>query len=79
MSDLLSHAPEAPVGATLWWRLQRLADHARDFVVANLTPRAKPRLVVENVHTAFGKAMRHVPTVAAQTPIKTLARTEIPP
>lgn len=45
------------MGATLWSRLQRLADRARDFVVANLARRAGPRLVVETVHTVVGKAV----------------------
>jgi len=57
MTDLLNHAPEAPVGATPWARLQRFADRARDFVVANLARRAGPRLVVETVHTLVGKAV----------------------
>ena len=57
MSDLFSHAPEAPVCATLWSRLQRFADRVRDFVVANLARCAGERLVVETVHTAFGKAI----------------------
>lgn len=45
------------MGATLWSRLQRFADRARDFVVANLARRAGPRLVVETVHTVVGKAV----------------------
>jgi hypothetical protein len=57
MTDLFSHAPEAPVCATLWSRLQRFADRARDFVVANLAWRAGPRLVVETVHSSLGKAV----------------------
>jgi hypothetical protein len=57
MSDLFGHAPEAPVRAAPRFRLQRLADRARDFVVANLTRCAGPRFVVQTVHPAFGKAL----------------------
>ena len=49
-------------------RLQRLADRARDFVVANLARRAGPRLVVETVHTVLGKAIAPCADRCAQTP-----------
>ena len=56
-TSIFSHAPEAPVGPTLWSRLQRFADRACDFVVANLARCAGPWLVVETVHTMVGEAV----------------------
>lgn len=56
------------MGAALWSRLQRLADRARDFVVANLARRAGPRLVVGPSIRWSAKRLRQVPTVCVQTP-----------
>ncbi len=57
MADRFGHGPQAPVRCAFRTRLQRLADRFGDLVVADLTWRARTRLVVKAVQASDGETV----------------------